>query len=125
MRTNSLKKLIQQRLKTVGSLRGVYYKRADEDAMYPHAVFSLVYINSGDVSRSDYELEIDLWDKSGRSYDIEEIADEIEDLLGAENLPQDDILPTFYKENRKTVEDDDKKIDHRQLTFTVQLYERK
>lgn len=124
MRTNSLRKLIQQRLKTVGSLKGVYYKHADDDAMYPHAVFSLIYINSADVSRSDYELEINLWDKSGKSFDIEEIADEIEDLFGLENLPQSDILPTFYKENRKTVEDDDKKIDHRQLTFTVQLYEK-
>jgi hypothetical protein len=102
-RTNELRKLINSQLKTLYD--EVYYLQANESAMYPHCVFLLESINTGDLSRSDFLLKIDLWDKSSSSYNIEESADKV-------------------TESRKTVVDDDKKIKHIQLDLTIQLYER-
>jgi len=121
-RTNELRKLINSQLKTLYD--EVYYLQANENAMYPHCVFLLESINTGDLSRSDFLLKIDLWDKSSSSYNIEESADKVEDLLKTKNLPQTGILPTIFTESRKTVVDDDKKIKHIQLDLTIQLYER-
>lgn len=121
-RTNELRKLINSQLKTLYD--EVYYLQANENAMYPHCVFLLESINTGDLSRSDYLLKIDLWDKSSSSYNIEESADKVEDLLKTKNLPQTGILPTIFTESRRTVVDDDKKIKHIQLDLTIQLYER-
>lgn len=121
-RTNELRKLIKSQLKTLYD--EVYYLQANENAMYPHCVFLLESINTGDLSRSDFLLKIDLWDKSSSSYNIEESADKVEDLLKTKNLPQTGILPTIFTESRKTVVDDDKKIKHIQLDLTIQLYER-
>lgn len=121
-RSNSLRKLIETQLKTI--YNEVYYLQASEDAMYPHCVFFIKSINTGDLSRSDYLLTVDLWDKSLGSYDITAKADEVEDLMKTKNLPQSDILPTIFTNSRKTVVDDDKKIKHLQLDFLVQLYER-
>lgn len=121
-RTNELRKLINCQLKTLYD--EVYYLKANENAMYPHCVFLLESINTGDLSRSDYLLKIDLWDKSSSSYNIEESADKVEDLLKTKNLPQTGILPTIFTESRRTVVDDDKKIKHIQLDLTIQLYER-
>lgn len=121
-KTNSLRKLIQSQLKT--EYDEVYYLRANENAMYPHCVFYIESINTGDLSRCDYRLIIDLWDKSSSSYNVEEMSDKVEELLKTKNLPQTDILPTIFTESRRTVIDDDKDIKHIQLDFTVQLYER-
>lgn len=120
-RSNSLRKLIKSKLKSIYS--DVYYGVADNDALYPHAVFELRNINTGDMTRCDYSLQIDLWDKSDSMADILEKADEVEDLLKSQNLPQDDILPTIYAENRVEVPDDDRKIRHIKIDMVVQLYE--
>lgn len=122
MKTNSLRKLIKTQLATLPI--SVYYLNANNNAMYPHVVFSLTSVNTGDLSRSDYVLDIDLWFKGASSFDIEEMADEIEALLKMKNLPTSEILPTFIADSRKTVIDEDKNIKHILLSFTVQLYEK-
>lgn len=122
-RTNDLRKLIQSELKKV--CNNVYYKVADEDAIYPHIVFKLKSINTGDLSRSDFELQIDLWDNKSSEFAISNLADSVEDLLKTANLPNETILPTFYTNSRFDVEDEDKAIRHIQISMQVQLYERK
>jgi len=121
--TNSLRKLVKTQLSTVNGLDGVYYGEAVKNALYPHAVFTFKSINTGDMNRSDYNLVIDLWDK-GSAYNVEDLADLISDKFKYKNLPQTDILPTFFTENRNTVEDDDKTIKHIQLSFVVQTYKK-
>jgi len=122
-RSNDLRKLVQSQLKTVCDK--VYYRQADSDAMYPHIVFKMRSINTGDLSRSDYILQIDVWDKSSSNLRVIDLADEVEDALKSKNLPQSGILPTFYTDNRTDVDDDDKSIKHIQIDIVVQLYERK
>ena len=100
-RTNDLKNLIETKLKTLTT--NVYYDQARDNALYPHIVFSFNNINLGDV---------------------EELSDKVEDLLHTQNLPQDHVLPTFYKIDRKSILDPNKNIKHRQIRFQIQNYVR-
>ena len=121
-RTNDLKKLIQEKLKTITT--NVYYEQANDNALYPHIVFSFKEVNLGDLSRQDYTLYVDVWDKSRSTYNVEELADKVEDLLHTQNLPQTNILPTFYKVDRKSILDSNKDIKHRLIRFQIQNYVR-
>lgn len=122
MRTNDLIELIKTKLSTVAS--NVYYEVADEDALYPHVVFSFQQINLGDLSRQDYELDVDIWDKGEETETVENLCDSIEHLLHGANLPQKNILPTFYLIDRRILFDEDKEIRHRVVRFQIQNYER-
>lgn len=121
-RTNDLKKLVQEKLKTLTT--DVYFENAKPDALYPHVVFSFQRVELGDLSREDFMLDIDVWDKGLSSTAVDDMADSIEDLFQAQNLPQTNILPTFYKEYRLTVPDEDQKIRHRLIRFQIQNYVR-
>lgn len=122
MRTNDLIELIKTKLSTIAS--NVYYEVADEDALYPHVVFSFQQINLGDLSRQDYELDVDVWDKGEETETVENLCDSIEHLLHGANIPQKNILPTFYLIDRRILFDEDKEIRHRVVRFQIQNYER-
>ena len=122
MRTNDLKLLVQTKLKTVTTK--VYHEVADENAVYPHIVFNFRRIDLGDLSRQDYVLEVNVWDKGNSTQQVDNLADSVEKLLQAENLPQDHVLPTFYLIDRQSIWDEDKTIRHRRIQFQVQNYER-
>lgn len=121
-RTNDLKILLKTKLNTLTS--NVFFEQATDDALYPHIVFSFRTIELGDLSRKDYILEVDVWDKGTNSTNADELADKVEDLLQAQNLPQTNILPTFYLMDRKSVLDPDKDIKHRLIRFQIQNYVR-
>ena len=118
MRTNDLRKLVQTKLKTLTT--NVYYEVASNDAMYPHAVLSFDQIDLGDLSRQDYILNVDVWDKGNSMVTILNLCDSIENLLQAQNLPQENVLPTFYLVSRKTIPDADKSIRHQLIRFQIQ-----
>lgn len=119
-KTNDLRKLVQEKLKSVTDR--VYYKHADDGALYPHIVHVIERVNLVAEHRDDVSLVVDVWTKSVS--DVNELADSVESVLNRENFPQDTILPTFFMENRVEIEDEDKSISHIQMTFTVQNYER-
>lgn len=119
-KTNDLRKLIQAKLCGITPL--VYYKVADEDALYPHIVHNIERVNRIAEHRDDVLLEINIWTKS--AFEANELADAVEATLKNKNLPQDTILPTFYLESRLDVADEDKTISHIQIIFNVQNYER-
>ncbi len=122
MRTNDLKELVQTKLKTITT--NVFFEIANDDAMYPHIVFTFRTIDLDDLSRQDYILDVDIWTKGTNSTSIDDYADSVEDLLQAKNLPQKNVLPTFYKIDRKTLIDEDKSIRHRLVRFQIQNYVR-
>lgn len=120
-KTAKLRKIITTQLKTVSG--GTYYHRAPEKAAtFPYKTFDLVNVDLGDLSRDDYELQVDIWDRATDPKTVDEIADAIEELLQGANLPQASIYPTFYRAMRYYIEDPDRDIQHVQLTFTAQLY---
>lgn len=123
--TNDLRKLIKARLETVMPVgTQVYYQLADSE-IFPHAIFTLegMSVLADDMNRRDYSLIIDFYSRD--MLQAEAVADEIQELMNGDNLPQTSILPTFYLESRRAVIDEDKYLYHRQLTYSVQLYERK
>ena len=122
MRTNDLATLVQTKLKTLTT--DVYYEVASNKALYPHIVFDFDMIDLGDLSRQDYILIVDVWDKGQNTKAVDDLSDNVEKLLQAQNLPQTNILPTFYLMDRRRVLDEDKMIRHRQIRFQVQNYER-
>lgn len=118
-KTNSLRKIIQPKIDSVVSC---YYRIADPDALFPHAVYDFEIIDLGDISRDDLILIVDLWDEGNDTSRIEEIADQIEEMFNAANLPNEEVLPTFYRISRKPIDDEDKTIMRRQLKFQIQNY---
>lgn len=120
-KTNTLRELIQSKLSTV--VPHCWFETADDDSMFPHIVWNLKRVNTGDLNRDDIYLDVDIWDKSENADNIEDYADSVEALLKTKNLPQTTILPTFFLDGRQSVEDSDKMIKHRLVTFIIQNYE--
>lgn len=127
-KTNELRKAVIDRFtpewKSAHGVKGVSYEIIPDDVMYPHIVFSFDNVNQTDLSRDDVRMIIDVWDKSKAAANVENIADAVEVLFDAVNDPQTEVLPTYYIESRRTVLDEDKTIRHKQITITIQNYER-
>jgi len=124
MMTNDLRKAIKSKLNAIVTPI-VYYRIADKDSMFPHIVFSLESSSMMDTdnNRYDYTLIIDIFDKNKQN-NVEEITDTIIKNLNNLNLPKTTILPTIYLDSRRSLIDEDKDINHNQITFVVQMYER-
>ena len=118
-KTNSLRKIIQS---NIGAIVQTFYRTADKDCFYPYAVYDFENIDLGDINRDDLILIIDIWGKGNDTSEIEDLADQIEKLFNAANMPEDDVLPTFYRMSRKPIDDEDKTLIHRQLKFQIQNY---
>ena len=118
-KTNALRKIIY---KKINSIIPTFYRVADDGVSYPYAVYDFESIDLGDINRDDLILLVDLWGKGKDTSQIEAIADEIEAMFNAANMPDDEVLPTFYRISRKPIDDEDKTIIHRQLKFQIQNY---
>lgn len=118
-KTKALRKLVNEQLQTVPG--GTYHRHAPADAPYPYKVFRLASVAFADA-RDDQELEVDIWDRSLDPKAAEDIADQVEALFAEANIPAPPIYPTFFRENRYTLDDPDKNLQHIQLRFLVQLY---
>ncbi len=122
-KTTELRKLVTEKLNATGGQ--TYHKTAPKDAKYPYKTYELTSVAFPDSARDDFELEVDLWDRSGDSKRLEDIGDEIEALFNDANIPYPHIFPTFFREQRYNIEDPDKTLTHIQLHFLVQLYHQK
>ena len=118
-KTNAIRKIIQT---NINKIVKSYYRVADAKAEFPHAVYDFENIDLGDINRDDLILIIDIWGKGNDTSHIEDITDSIEKLFNAANIPGDEVLPTFYRIQRKPIDDEDKSLIHRQLKFQVQNY---
>lgn len=127
--TNELRKLIKSELSSVSAgfgIKEIYYQIADNEALYPHIVFTLESAISEPVflDRYNYRLIVDIYFKETGTQDIEDLCDLIQNEFIWKNSPTAEILPTFYFERRLTVIEASKLINHRQLRFNIQMYER-
>ena len=120
-KTTALRGLIREQLQTVPGT--TYHKRATADAEYPYKTYNLESINFLDSTRDDFDLVIDIWDRSTDSKMAEEIADKIERLFNVVNIPSPPIYATFFRDVRNVIDDPDKNLQHIQLHFLVQLNE--
>ena len=120
-KTQRLRGLIRAQLQTVEGM--TYHRHAAREAVYPYKTYTLDGINYPDSTRDDYDLTVDIWDRSPDWKRAEEIADRIEALFNVANLPTPPIYPTFFRDGRHVIDDPDKDLQHIQLRFVVQLYE--
>lgn len=118
MKSNALREFIKSKLDDIAPS---YYQDAIDNALYPHIVFEFDSIDLDDYYRDDYTLTIDVWYKNNQ-FLCEKYADDICDMFNANNAPQSEILPTFYRTSRRSLKDEDKDINHIQLRFLVQNY---
>lgn len=120
-KTTALRGLINAQLQTVPG--ETYHKRATATATYPYKTFLLEGIDFPDGTRDDFDLVIDIWDRSPDQKAVEDIADQIERMFNVANIPHPPIYPTFFRDGRNNLDDPDKTLQHIQLRFVVQLYE--
>ena len=118
-KTTSLRRIIKTNIDTIVKS---YYRTADKGSIFPHAVFDFETIDLLDINRDDLILTIDIWGKGNDTSEIEDIADQIEELFNCANLPKWNVLPTFYRVSRKPIDDEDKSLIRRQLKFQIQNY---
>lgn len=120
-KTKALRKLVNEKLKTVQG--ETYHRKASKTAAYPYKVFQIASVAFPNLDRDDMELEVDLWNRGEDPKILEDIADEIEALFNGAIFPAPPIYPAFFRENRYDLEDPDKELQHIQLRFLVQLHE--
>lgn len=119
-KTNSLKEIIQSKIDPIVKS---YHRFASTTNIFPHAVYNFENVDLQDINRDDLILIVDVWDKGNDTSRAEDIADQIEKLFNAANLPGEDVLPTFFRIGRKPIDDEDKTMIHRQLKFQIQNYD--
>ena len=119
-KTLELRKLIKRQLDT--AVGETCYKTAPASVDFPYKVFSFETIDLNDISRDDIMLDVDIYTKDKEQADT--IADSIEPLFNAVNIPSVEILPTFFRVSRKPIPDEDETINRIQLRFQIKSYER-
>lgn len=119
-KTAELRRLIAEKLNTLEG--DTYYRKAKNDAEFPYKVFDISRFDFGYSTRDDLDLCVDIWDFGTDTKRIDDMADRIEIMFNAENIPQPTILPTFFRTNRYPVTDPDKDIQHLQMHFLIELY---
>lgn len=119
-KTNALKRIIHGMIHPIITC---YYRKANNAEKYPYAIYNFENIDLGDIFRDDLILIVDVWGYGLDTDPIEEITDRIEAIFNAANLPGEEVLPTFYRVQRKPIDDEDEMIIHRQLKFQIQNYE--
>jgi hypothetical protein len=100
-----------------------YYQQAQKDHPKIYVVYLLDQLLNED-GRYTYELEVNVMDYGTDTSTVEDLADAIQDLFNKRVVITDDIGVYFYTDRRNTVEEEDRNILRRRLTFSAYLYER-
>lgn len=123
-KTLALRTVVVEQLSTVmpeGSK--IYYQTAQKDHPKIFAVYLLDQMMLED-DRYAYELEINVMDYGTDTSTLEDLADSIQAAFDKKVVITADIGVHFYTDRRNTVEEEDRNILRRRLTFSAYLYER-
>lgn len=129
MNSIELQKQIITFLRTKASR--VYLEYAPTDAVFPYVIYDLPSSYAGDSDREDFVLEIDVWDNSKDTTVLETLSGSIDgngDIFNPTGLNRKNIYvdgklaATCYREARFMIRDEDNRINHRQLRYTIQTY---
>lgn len=119
--TNELCAQIKINLEKV--LNNVYRSKADEDAMYPHAVFSITGPTPDNdwSSKKVYELIIDVYTKDDEPR-ANELMDEIIEIFSYLYDESNEVLASYFFKNAQPIIDEDKTINHKQIKYEIESY---
>ena len=102
----------------------IFYQQAQKEALPSiYAVYTVEEIDNTD-GRLTYELEINLVGSGGDTSTIENLADDIQAHFNKLVCIENDIGVYFYTDRRNNVEEEDRTIIRRRLTFSTYVYER-
>jgi len=101
----------------------VYYQQAQDDHPKIYAVYTVGMIDNTD-ERHVYEVEVNLMDYGKNTATIEDLADKVHDAIDKLVVINESIGVHFYADRRNAVEEEDRNILRRRLTFSAYLYER-
>lgn len=121
-KTIALRTELQRLFKTLTS--NVHYDIAPDTAPYPYLVYELSELTF-DYGKTLIELEVNILDYGSSSSAVEILADTLQETLNKYYFINDEIQFTIYKASRNKIEEEDKKIIRRRLTFEIQLHELK
>ncbi len=119
MRTYELRKQLRKKISEV--VTNNYYDQAPDNATYPYAVYDLAELNHYD-GLTIMELEINLYDYGTNTSRIEELADKLQDTLHEYFFINHAIQFTCFRGLRQKVEEDDKQLIRRRLTFELRVH---
>lgn len=123
-RTLALRTIVVSLLNTVmPSGSRIYFQQAQDDHPKVYAVYTLDMIDNTD-ERYLYELEVNVMDYGTDTANIEDLADSIQALFNKNVQITEDVGVYFYADRRNAVEEEDRNILRRRLTFSTYLYER-
>ena len=121
-KTIALRTELQRLFKTLTS--NVYYDIALDTAPYPYLVYELSELTF-DYGKTLIELEVNIFDYGSSSSAVEILADTLQETLNKYYFINDKIQFTVYKASKNKIEEEDKNIIRRRLTFEIQLHELK
>ena len=101
----------------------VYFQQARDDHPQIYAVYTLDLIDNTD-GRYLYELEVNVMDYGTDTSTIESLADDLQAAFNKKVVINNDIGVYFYSDRRNAVEEEDRNILRKRLTFSTYFYER-
>lgn len=123
-RTIALRTVVVSKLtETMPSGSKIYYQQAQDDHPKIYAVYTIDMVDLVD-GRYSYEVEINVMDYGTDTSTLENLADSIQAKLNKLVVINDNVGVYFYADRRNSVEEEDRNILRRRLTFSAYLYER-
>lgn len=118
-----LRTVLSAFLKTLHSR--VYFEDAPENAEFPYIVYDIPNSHDDGECHELVTIDIDGWDlnNTGDTTVIENLMENI-NQLNKKTLITDDIVVTFYLENKFPLTDPDKRIKRRKYTYQAKLFRR-
>jgi len=101
----------------------VYFQQAEKEPVYPYAVYTVDLIDNTD-ERNLYELEVNLVGYGADTESMENLTDAVMAAFNKKVIINDSIGVYFFADRRNIVEEEDRRIIRRRLTFSAYLYER-
>lgn len=122
MRTIELRKQLTTVFKTITD--NVHNELQFDAPSYPYLAYELneLYYEYG---KSVQQLEVNIMDYGTSTSAVETLADTLQNTLNKYYFINDKIQFSIYRLNRNTIQEEDKKIRRRRLTFEIQLHELK
>ena len=111
----------------------LYYQKAPEKATLPYLTFDIVN-STDDGTLERFVLDVDGWDSKEDTTALETLMYDIDFLLhrrtfyilNTENvfIPEQQLAITFYRENRLTFDESEKRLNHRRYIYQIRTHER-
>jgi hypothetical protein len=123
-KTVALREVVKEVLASIAPEgTAIYYGQAEKGAGHRYIVFTLDEVLRED-ERTTLELEVNVMDYGKDTATVENLADTIQTAFNKYVVINDNIGVYFYSDRRNSVEEEDRNILRRRLTFSAYLYER-